>query len=182
MGAPDDELKWIQESLAGDTDAYAMLVRRYQKMIHAVTFRLTGSMSDSEDLAQEAFLRAFQQLDSFRAESKFSTWLCRIAVNACLNWRTRERKRETVHMKWAEDAFAEKPGAMEAGKDDLSLRVQTALNSLPAKQRAAIVLTVYQELNHAEAGRVLGCSEATVSWRVFAARRKLKRLLKYQIK
>ena len=62
--------------------------------------------------------------------------------------------------------------------DELSRRVQDALNRLPAKQRAAIVLTVYENQSHAEAAKTLGCTEATISWRVFAARQKLKRLLK----
>jgi len=178
MGAPDDELKWIHASLAGDADAYAELVRRYQKMIHAVAYRMTGSMEDSEDVAQEAFLRAYERLDSFRAEAKFSTWLCRIAVNTCLNWRTRESKRENVHKKWAADVFEEGGIAIESAPDAVSARVQAALNRLPAKQRAAIILTVYEGMNHAEAAHASGCTEATISWRVFAARNKLKRWLK----
>jgi len=178
MGTPDDERKWIQDSLAGDTNAYAVLIGRYQKMIHAVAFRMTGSMADSEDLAQETFMRAYEQLGSFRAESKFSTWLCRITVNACLNWRAREGRREAVHRKWAEDVLVQSDGAANTNADELTARVQAALNRLPAKQRAAIVLTVYEEMNHAEAARALGCSETTVSWRVFTARNKLKRWLK----
>lgn len=175
--AQPDELNWIQNSLAGDTEAYAALVKEHQKMVHAMAFRMTGSLADAEDLTQETFLRAFRQLDSFRRESKFSTWLCQIAVNLSLNWRVRENRRGDVHSKWAENAICENdsPGDFP---DELSCRVQNALNKLPVKQRAAIVLTVYENHNHAEAAKILNCTEATISWRVFAARQKLKRLLK----
>jgi len=177
MAPPDDELNWIRNSLAGDTEAFAALVKQYQNMVHALAFRMTGSLDDAEDLAQETFLRAYQQLDSFRGEAKFSTWLCQIAVNLSLNWRAREKRRGDVHSKWAGDSIVENQGSDEF-PDELSRRVQGALNRLPTKQRAAIVLTIYENRTHAEAAKLLDCTEATISWRVFAARRKLKRWLK----
>ncbi|HTV39599.1 MAG TPA: RNA polymerase sigma factor [Candidatus Sulfotelmatobacter sp.] len=175
MVPPPDEPMWIEKSLAGDGVAFAALVKEYQKMVVALAFRMTGSLSDAEDLAQETFLRAFRQLGSFRAESKFSTWLCQIAINLSLNWRTREGRRGEVHSQWAENALTDSSSGFP---DELSRRVQMALDKLPAKQRAAIVLTVYENRSHAEAAELLNCTEATVSWRVFAARQKLKRLLK----
>ena len=176
MAPPDDEPNWIQDSLAGDTEAYAALVKEHQKMIHAMAFRMTGSLADAEDLTQETFLRAFRQLGSFRSESKFSTWLCQIAVNLGLNWCARENRRDDVHSQWARDAISEND-SRGGFPDELSRRVQVALDRLPAKQRAAIVLTVYENQSHAEAAKTLGCAETTISWRVFAARQKLKRLL-----
>jgi len=145
-------------------------------MIHSITFRMTGSMAEAEDLAQETFIRAYQQLDSYRGESKFSTWLGRIAVNLTLNWRAREGHRGDVHAKWAQDAITE-PASNDEFPDELSRRVQAALQRLPAAQRAAIILTVYENQSHAEAARALNCTEATISWRVFAARHKLRRWL-----
>jgi RNA polymerase sigma-70 factor (ECF subfamily) len=177
MAPPDDEPNWIQDSLAGDTEAYAALVKEHQKMVHAMAFRMTGSLADAEDLTQETFLRAFRQLGSFRAESKFSTWLCQIAVNLGLNWRAREHRRGDVHSQWAKDAISEND-SRGGFPDELSRRVQNALDKLPAKQRAAIVLTVYENRSHAETAKILNCTEATISWRVFAARQKLKHLLK----
>ena len=139
---------------------------------------MTGSVADCKDLAQETFVRAYQQLDSFEGSSKFSSWLYRIAVNACLDWRKREQRRDLAHTRWAEDKRSESmAGDLVEGTDELSREVQSALMKLPDKQRAAIVLTVYGGHNHAEAAKILGCSETTVSWRIFAARQKLKRLL-----
>jgi RNA polymerase sigma-70 factor (ECF subfamily) len=177
MAGSNDESRLIEQCRSGDPEAYAALVTQHQKMIRAVTFRMTGSLDDAEELAQDACLRAYQQLASFDGGSKFSTWLCKIAINLSLDWRRRESRRDAIHSKWAADvATANDPGA--GFPDELSRRVQAALNRLPAKQRAAIVLTVYENQSHAEAAKTLGCTEATISWRVFAARQKLKRLLK----
>jgi RNA polymerase sigma-70 factor (ECF subfamily) len=173
MAEPDDEKGLIRESQQGKAGAFEELVRSHQRMIHALTFRMTGSMTDSEDLAQETFLRAYRQLESYRGESKFSSWLYRIGINLCLNWRKRQQREADLLAEWVQ---RNEPAA-SAG-DDRSGEIQQALMKLHPKQRAAIVLTVYEGLNHAEAATALGCSETTVSWRVFAARAKLKGLLK----
>lgn len=168
----DDEQGEIRRSLQGDHEAFESLVRRYQRMIYALTYRMSGSVADAEDLTQETFIRAHAQLHAYRAEAKFSSWLYRIAVNQCLNWRQRVARLQQLHAEWSEER------ARRSTPDRrLSQRVQEALLQLDSKQRAAVVLTTYDGLNHAEAARVLGCSETTVSWRLFAARRKLRRLL-----
>ncbi len=172
-----DESTLIEQSLSGDAQAYAALVSQHQEMIRAMTFRMTGSLEDAEELAQEAFLRAYQRLGSFNGGSKFSTWLCQIAINLSVDWRRRESRREIVHSEWAACSILEN-SPDGCFPDELSRRVQDALNRLPTKQRAAIVLTVYENQSHAEASKKLGCTEATVSWRVFAARQKLKQMLK----
>ena len=139
---------------------------------------MTGSLADAEDLAQETFIRAYEQIGSYRGAAKFSTWLYRIAVNACLNWRRHEARRFQLHANCAGNLAAQQA---EAGgvlaENEMSRQVQAALMKLPPRQRAAIVLTVYDGLNHVEAAQALGCSETTISWRVFAARRKLKHWL-----
>ena len=180
MGDSGDELEWIRRSREGDSEAFGKLVARHQRMIHALTFRMTGSLADSADLAQEAFVQAYRRLGSFRGEARFSSWLYQIAVNACLNWRKSNARRQRAFRDWAEQerALHSDSHCANSGNDERTRCVQDALIRLPDKQRAAIVLTVYEEMNHAEAARVLGCSETTVSWRVFAARRKLKRWLK----
>jgi RNA polymerase sigma-70 factor (ECF subfamily) len=174
MADADSDL--VLRSQQGDPAAFEKLVRQHQRMIHALTFRMTGSLADAEDLAQETFLRAYEQIGSFRGTAKFSTWLYRIAVNTCLNWRQSEARRFQLHSR-AADELSARQASGEKSAGDAASEVQSALLKLPAKQRAAIVLTIYDGLNHAEAAQALGCSETTVSWRVFAAKRKLKRLL-----
>jgi RNA polymerase sigma-70 factor, ECF subfamily len=171
MEERNEERKWIRQSLEGDPAAFEALVRKYQRMIHALTYRMTGSLADAEDLAQEIFIRAYRQLHQFRGDAKFTSWLYRIGINTCLNWRKSQLRRERLQQEWSDAQSA------TTSMGDTSERVQAALLQLPAKQRAAVILTTYDQLSHAEAARVLRCSETTVSWRLFAARKKLKRLL-----
>jgi len=172
----DAELELVVRSQHADPAAFEELIRLHQHMVHALTYRMTGSLADAEDLAQETFLRAYGQIGGFRGTAKFSTWLYRIAVNTCLNWRQSERRRQQLLAQAAVEFSASAEGG-EAAAGEQAGEVQAALLKLPAQQRAAIVLTIYDGMNHAEAAQVLGCSETTVSWRVFAAKRKLKRLL-----
>src|SRR6185369_17894567 len=144
----DDERTWVLRSQNGDHDAFESLIVLHQRMIHALTFRMTGSTADAEDVAQETFVRAFKQLHQFRGDASFSSWLYRIAVNTCLNWRKRELRRLQLQEHW------EPPYQNDALDESMVRQVQVALMKLPAKQRAAIIMTVYDGLNHAEAARI----------------------------
>jgi RNA polymerase sigma-70 factor (ECF subfamily) len=172
----DADAELVLKCRNGDPAAFEALVRNHQHMVHSLTFRMTGSLADAEDLAQETFIRAYEQIGSFRGAAKFSTWLYRIAVNTCLNWRQSEARRFQLQTRAAEELSARQTGGENSSADE-SNEVQAALQKLPGKQRAAIVLTIYDGLNHAEAAKILHCPETTVSWRVFAAKRKLKRWL-----
>jgi RNA polymerase sigma factor (sigma-70 family) len=77
------------------------LVRQHQRMIHSLCYRMTGSMADAQDLAQETFLSAYRHLHAFRGEAALSSWLHRIAVNHCLNWLSRGRKQRELQQKWS---------------------------------------------------------------------------------
>lgn len=174
MADADDDL--VLQCRNGNAEAFEALVRKHQQMIHALTFRMTGSNADAEDLAQEAFIRAYQQIRSFDGRARFATWLYSIAIHACLNWRRDEARRFRAQADCAEEMLAQRqPG--ETAENSLAGQAQEALLTLAPKQRAALVLTVYDGLTHAEAGRILHCSETTISWRVFAAKRKLKKIL-----
>jgi RNA polymerase sigma-70 factor, ECF subfamily len=168
----DDEGILIARSKKGDWEAFAVLVRMHQLMIHSLTYRMSGSTGDAEDLAQETFIQAYRGLDGYRGTAKFSTWLYRIALNLCLRWRKREQLRGLANSEWA------RLGTQGAPPDERGERVQEALNLLPPKQRAAVILTAYDGLTHSDAAALLGCAETTLSWRLFAARRRLIRLLK----
>jgi RNA polymerase sigma-70 factor (ECF subfamily) len=167
----EDEGVLIARSRSGDWEAFAALIRMHQRMIHSLAYRMSGSAADAEDLAQETFIRAYRSLDTYRGEAKFSSWLYRIALNLCLHWRRLESRRGTAELEWAE------AGARDAAPDSRGEPVQEALLLLPPKQRAAVVLTVFDGMTHSEAAAVLGCVEKTLSWRLFAARRRLAQLL-----
>ena len=176
MADADEDL--VLQSQNGSPAAFESLIRKHQRMVHSLTFRMTGSAADAEDLAQETFIRACEQINSFNGGAKFSTWLCSIAVHACLNWRRNEARRFQAHASCAEEMIGRQAETgTPPAESEMAQQAQAALMKLPAKQRAAVVLTIYDGLNHAEAAKVLRCSETTVSWRVFAAKKKLKRLL-----
>lgn len=177
MGELEDELKQARASQQGDHDAFASLVKRYQHMIYSLAYRMTGSHADAEDLAQETFIQAWSQLATFRAESRFSSWLYRLAVNQCLNWKKRTHRRIEIQNEWSKQE-----NSAAAENESISAAVNGALMKLDVKQRAAIILTVYEGMNHAAAAQALGCSETTVSWRIFVARRKLKNHLSKTMK
>jgi RNA polymerase sigma-70 factor, ECF subfamily len=177
MADADEEL--VLQCQNGSLEAFETLVRNHQQMIHALTFRMTGSVADAEDLAQEAFIRAYDQISSFNRKAKFATWLYSIAVHACLNWRRDEARRHRAQADCAEETLADQKENASV-ENIMAQQAQAALMNLPAKQRAAIVLTIYDGLSHAEAAKVLRCSETTISWRVFAAKRKLKTILSRQ--
>ena len=169
--ATDDEGSLIARSRNGDWQAFAELIRLHQNMIHSLAYRMSGSSGDAQDLTQETFIHAYRALGTYRGDSKFSSWLYRIALNLCIRWRRREERRRSAHLGWAEsEANQSDPGSA-------SEQVREALQLLPPKQRAAVVLTVYDGMTHAEAASVLGCAEATLSWRLFAARRRLASIL-----
>lgn len=173
-----DSSNLVVQTQKGDPEAYEALIREYQNMIHALCYRMTGTLEDADDLAQETFICAFERIGSFRGDAKFSSWLYRIAINRCLNWRKEKERRDRLHRDWSNEDIRETSSG-QTGRAEL---IQDALLKLPEKQRAAVILTTYDGLNHREAAKALGCSETTVSWRVFAARRKLKRLLKQILK
>jgi RNA polymerase sigma-70 factor (ECF subfamily) len=170
----DDERILVARSRNGDWDAFAALIRQHQRMIHSLAYRMSGSLGDSEDLAQETFIRAYRSLDTYRGTAKFSSWLYRIAINVCLRWRKLERRRGLADGEWAASGIRGTPS------DPRRERIQEALALLPPKQRAAVILTAYDGLTHSEAADLLGCPEATVSWRLFAARRRLAKVLKQE--
>jgi RNA polymerase sigma-70 factor (ECF subfamily) len=177
MVATDEHRRRLFQSQNGDHRAFEALIRDHQRMVYSLCYRMSGSLADAQDLTQETFIQAYQHLDAFRAEAGVWTWLYRIAVNLCLNWQKREQRRAQVHREWSEQEL-HAPGE-DAGR---AQQVQEALMKLTPKQHAAVILTTYDGLTHAEAAAALGCSETTVSWRLFAARAKLKRLLKGQFK
>lgn len=168
----DDEGNLIARSRSGDWDAFAVLIRNHQRMIRTLAYRMSGSAADADDLAQETFIRAYQSLDTYRGAAKFSSWLYRIALNLCLRWRKLERRRGVTEHDWAG------AGVNDHAPDIRSERVQEALNLLPPKQRAAVIMTLVEGMTQAEAAAMLGCPEKTLSWRMSSAHRRLEKLMR----
>jgi len=178
----DDRL--AMEAKMGNREAFSELVRRYRERIYHTIFRFTRNAGDADDLAQETFLMAFRSLQSFSRKSSFYTWIYRIAVNVTLNF-LKKRKREQGREGYFDGhAYAEmsqsphfSPESLSEGRE-LGEKMDSAIQSLPRTYQTAFILVSSQGMTHAQAARVLGCSENTVSWKMHKARKMLQARLR----
>ena len=168
-----NESDCIRRAQQGDAAAIRDLYRRYAPRVHAVVRRLAGDDQLAEDWAQEAWVRAFRALPTFRGDARFSTWLHRIAVNSALHgkrWRERRVSQEVSL-----------PDAVEAsGRSDqvmLRLNLQRALDTLPEGMRQIMVLHDVEGYTHEEIGEQLGIAPGTSKSQLFKARARLRKLL-----
>lgn len=162
-----DDRVLVYAARAGDVEAFAELVRRYQAAVYRVALRMLGSAADAEDAAQEAFVQAWRGLGRFRGDSAVSTWLYRIVTNRCLNALAARRPTEPL------DFEVPSPGGDPAGIAEQHERfgaVAGTVAALPGEQRAALVLRDFEGLSYEEIAQVLGVSLAAVKGRVHRAR------------
>jgi len=169
------EREAIEACRRGEREAFDRLVLRYQRDVYRLCYRYVNSHEDANDLAQEAFLKAWRAIGRFRGDSSFSTWLYRIAVNACLNFRARKRP---LTQELPETLADPVPGAAaRVERDDEARRVRAAVSRLPERQRATLILKLYHELTHEEVAVILGSSVGTVKANLFHALGNLRRLM-----
>ena len=171
---------------AREEGAFDELVERYQARAYRLAWSLLRDPEDARDLSQEAFLRVYQSVGRFRGDARFSTWFYRILVNLCLDHRRRRRwwQRAVAH-DYEEDpvALVERQPAREpdpgqrASEEQTMTRLWTAVQRLSPQQRAAVVLSVQEQLSTPEIAAVLRCSEATVRVHLHRAVQALRRTL-----
>jgi RNA polymerase sigma-70 factor (ECF subfamily) len=175
----------IERTLDGDTDAFNLLVRRWERHIYGLTLRILGRDDEAKDATQDTFLSAYRNLSKFRGEAKFSSWIYRIALNIC-NTRLRSRSRLFVSI---EEQREESGFEIAADLEDLGDSIQQsqithhvrrALQSLPAEMRQVIVMKEYEGLKFAEIADILGIPISTVKTRMYTGlsemRKRLERL------
>jgi RNA polymerase sigma-70 factor, ECF subfamily len=179
FGSSDKTDRLVKRAQAGDRAAFDDLVRRYRARIYALTLHLTGSRSEADDITQDVFTRAYQQLHTFAGRSEFFTWLYRIAVNRSLNARRDTARRRTSGL---DDPRVQAAVAVDANGDprraaelrQTYARLVGALDRLSPTLRSTVVLVALQGLSHDEAAAVLGCPAGTVAWRIHEARNQLR--------
>ena len=168
--------------LQGQSEAFAILVERYQKQIFALAYRLGGDYDEARDMAQEAFLRAWRSLSSYKGQSRFSTWLYRVTSNVCLDELRRRRRGETESMQALEEnGFepvdpAETP-EMALDRAELRRDLAEAISQLGSEQRAALILRDVQGLPYEEIAQILDLNLNTVKSRISRARSALREIL-----
>src|SRR5688500_2112611 len=139
-----DEREAVEACQRGEREAFDSLVERYQRDIYRLCYRYVNDPQDANDMAQEVFLKAYKAIGRFRGDSSFSTWLYRIAVNTCLNFRS-TRRPECEELSDAGDDG--RVGALTLlEKEEQAHRVRASVSRLPEKQRATLILKIYHEL------------------------------------
>jgi len=180
MSGCEDDKSLIDACRAGNTEAFGVLVTRYQDRLYPTIFRLTGCADEARDLLQDAFLRAFEKLDRFQGESSFYTWIYRIAVNLALSGRRRRRpvlrlNRDSgsAPIEPAYDAAESDPSAplQRAERDRM---IQDALNALATDHRAVVVMKEFDGLQYEEIAVMLQIPIGTVRSRLHRARCELR--------
>jgi RNA polymerase sigma-70 factor, ECF subfamily len=167
-----DENDWVRQAAQGDREAFARLVERYWDRVCRWLYGLTGKQQLAEDVAQEAFLKAWTSLPSLKQVETFRVWLFRIARHAWLDARRRSHSDLKVPMPL--DLRASQDGPLSALiVDETQQQLQLALARLPSKYRAAYLLWTHEELPYAEIAEILGVNEETARWRVCKARQGL---------
>ncbi len=170
----------VERAKSGQMEAYVELVRRIQEKIYHTIFGMTRNHEDADDLTQETFMYAYKALGSFKLKSSFYTWAYRIAVNLTLNHlkkKGREKGREDFEDGAAVFDRTEYAALSPEGdslKKELKEKLEEAIEKLPPAYKAAFNLVVLQGMSHAEAAKLLGCTESTVSWRMHKARKMLQ--------
>ena len=171
-GQSDDAL--LERARRGDARAFDALAARHYEPIRRFAWRRCGNAADAEDIAQETLIRIAKNIDRFEGRSSFSTWVFGIALNAARDRGRAEARRATLTREAFALAHLEQTAAPE---DDMTDDLWVAVDALPEPQRDAVLLVHVEGLSHRDAAQALGCAEATVSWRLFSARRRLKTAL-----
>lgn len=180
-----EEVALIKSVCEGNGEAFYTLVRPYERMIYVVALSVTKNSADAEEVAQEAVLKAFSNLRRFRAECKFSTWLVQITFNEARMKVRKERRHIYESMDdpvqgaegdyWPKDFADWRPIASELlEKEELRLRLQAAVDSLPVSYREVVVLRDVNSLSTKETAIILGISEGAVKTRLLRARLQLR--------
>lgn len=171
----EDDQQAIAACQQGEREAFDRLVERYQRDVYRLCYRYVNNHQDANDMAQDVFLKAYRAIGRFRGDSAFSTWLYRIAVNTCLNFRAARRLPQDELSDQIADRGAS--AAERLHQAERSAEVRRAVSRLPEKQRATLILKIYQDLTHEEVAGILGSSVGTVKANLFHALANLRKLL-----
>jgi RNA polymerase sigma-70 factor, ECF subfamily len=183
------QIALVTRAADGDAEAFGQLVRAYQRRVVSIAYRLLGNAEDASDVSQDAFVRAFKNLDQLADASRFGPWLLRIVSNLSLNYRRSRATRAATSLDDGVEAVAEIRNPTTGlklvtdGGDggelpaDLQAAIGQAMEQLPEQQRLTLILFSVEGVPQKEVAEILDCTVELVKWNVFQARKKLKGLL-----
>ena len=182
-----NDLQLVQLAKNGHIEAFESLITKYKGKVYNIAFSFTSNFNESDDIAQNAFIKAYSNLDSFQEKSAFSTWLYRITVNECFNG---IKKRKKSHVSFdapaaesenitLKDVLADKNADTEQIllSEEIQTVVRFALMELPEKYRMIVTLRDIEDMSYEEISQILKISTDKVKVWLFRARKKLKELL-----
>jgi RNA polymerase sigma-70 factor, ECF subfamily len=175
-----DDAALVAASVAGEREAFDVIVERHRRQVYQVCYRFVNNHEDASDLAQDTFVRAWRGLKNFKGQSALSTWLHRIAVNVCLN--RVSSKAATTPMEPIESIERFEDSRIEGAqhamiREERAIAVRRAIAELPKKQRATLILRTYHDMSHQQIADVLGSSVSAVKANFFHALANLKKHL-----
>jgi RNA polymerase sigma-70 factor (ECF subfamily) len=189
---PVEEMDLVKRARRGELTAYDELVRRYQERIYATIYHMTANHEDANDLAQEAFIKAFHALRSFKGGSSFYTWVYRIAVNKTINFLKQRKNKAQMSLDDLDfnaehdpdlvALISEKTPRREVGLAELQEKLNAALLRLSEPHRLVVTLHDVQGLSHEEIAKIMDCNIGTVRSRLFYARQQLQGFLSDYVK
>ena len=178
MIGADPDIEIVDAVLAGDDAAFDELVLRYQRPILGLVYRMCGDQGEAPDIAQKVFLKAYSKLRSFKRRSTFKTWLYSIAINLCRN-ELRRRKRWGRPQQIEDAGLGLEPAVEENLIGEERRRMLAgAVENLPPKQKAVLVLRIYKEMSFQEIAQAVGISENSAKVNFHHAVRRLQGELK----
>jgi len=187
-----DEVQLVARAREGDLTAYDDLIKRYQERIYATVYHMTSNHEDANDLAQEAFIKAFHALKSFKGGSSFYTWVYRIAVNKTINFLKQRKNRSQMSLDDIDFNAEHDPDLVALISDktprrdidltELQEKLNIAMQKLSESHRLVVTLHDVQDLSHEEIAKIMGCNIGTVRSRLFYARQQLQGYLSDYLK
>jgi len=181
------ESELVQRARKGDLGAYDQLIQRYQERIYATIYHMTSNHEDANDLTQEAFIKGYQALKSFKGGSSFYTWVYRIAVNKTINFLKQRKNRSQMSLNDIDfnaehdpdlvALISDKNPRREAGLTELQEKLNEGMQKLSEPHRLVVTLHDVQGLSHEEIAKIMGCNIGTVRSRLFYARQQLQGFL-----
>lgn len=166
----------VERAREGDPEAFDALVRRHLRSAYAVALSVVLEPADAEDVCQEAFLTALEQLDRCRPE-RFAGWLLTIVRNRGISWQRRRKVRRAEPLEWARGLKGGRDPEQEFDRTKLTERLKAAIEPLPLRQREVLLLHDLEGWKHREIGDALGMKEGTVRYTLFQARRAVRERL-----
>ena len=190
--ADHEDIEKISSFLAGDESAFEFLFDKYRERVYGIAFRFVRNKEDALEVTQDVFIRVYQGLAKFKTDSKFYTWLYRIATHRAIDYIRSRKAHPAVTASTLESAAGDEGGSFtDRGPDsravdpsetmhrrEMEHNVLAAVDQLSEKHRAVFVLHAIEQLAYKEIAEVVGCSIGTVMSRLFYARKKLQDLLK----